>query len=93
MLSYRSKTEEARRLSAIQKHKQRLKVIPDKSCQYGPPDRVDNFVPTVTSRKRAAELCSSSHGQPPKRQALCIDNTVIECIPINILRSLEGEQE
>ena len=47
VLSYRSTTEEARRVSAIQKQKQRLKSIPDKSCQFGPPDRVDNFVYTA----------------------------------------------
>ena len=85
VLSYRSTTEEARRVSAIQKQKQRLKSIPDKSCQFGPPDRVDDFLqPTcsnTSSRKRANNHDSCSNTPAPKRQDIKVDNTTIQCIP------------
>ena len=52
-LSYRSKTEEARRQAALKKQKQRKACNPDKSAQFGPPDRPSNYQSTtVTSRKR-----------------------------------------
>ena len=70
---------------ACLKQKQRLKSIPDKSCQFGPPDRVDNFVqPTcsnTSSRKRANNQDSCSNTPAPKRQAIKVDNTTIQCIP------------
>ena len=43
-LSYRSQTEEARRMAAAKKCQQRMKVVPDKTAQFGPPDCTDNFV-------------------------------------------------
>ena len=42
VLSYRSRTEESRRMQALAKQKQRMKCVPDRTSQYGPPDRVDN---------------------------------------------------
>ena len=38
-LSYRSRSEEARRNNAISKQNQHLKFTADPECQYGPPDR------------------------------------------------------
>ena len=53
-LSYRSRTEEARRMLAENRQKQRVKSVPDKSSQFGPPDRSDTFVTGPSaSRKRA----------------------------------------
>ena len=72
VLSYRSRTEEARRMTAAKKQKQRMKSLPDKTSQYGPPDRADNFLTSATtSRKRGTELSHS----------ICIDKSVVECIP------------
>ena len=55
VVSYRSRTEEARRSVAAKKRLQRYKSIPDKKifkCEYGPPDRLENF---VLSRIRSSE--------------------------------------
>ena len=81
VLSYRSRTEEARRMEALAKQKQRMKCIPDKTSQYGPPDRVDNFKSSLphSSRKRKYE---ETHTEiAPKRRALCVDNNMMEYIP------------
>ena len=76
-LSYRSRTEEARRLTAMNKQKQRLKSVADPTSQYGPPDHSANF-----SRKRyASDLPSSSNA--PKHQAVSVDNDIIQFIPNN----------
>ena len=58
-LSYCSKSEESRRMEALQKRKQRSTACtPDTSAEYGPPDRSCNFFnegSTATkSRKRKA---------------------------------------
>ena len=57
----------------MRKQKQCLKSVSDPDYQYGPPDRVANF--STSSRKRAASQSA------PKRQAINIDNSIIECIP------------
>ena len=45
ILSYRSRTEDSRRMAAKKKSLQRKqKIIPDRAAQFGPPDRSDNFV-------------------------------------------------
>ena len=49
VLSYRSKNEEARRMTAKKKQEYRKRSFPDKESEYGPPDRTDNF---VYSRKK-----------------------------------------
>ena len=56
-----------------------LKSLPDKTSQYGPPDCADNFLTSTTSRKRGMELSHS--GNSPKRQAICIEKSMVECIP------------
>ena len=80
-LSYRSKTEESRRTTAVNKQSQRLaKSIPDKSCQHGPPDRVDNFQSDSSSRKRGIDSSEhSSSSKLPKR--ICISDGIVECNP------------
>ena len=45
VLSYRSRSEESRRATALKKREYRKKITPDKESDYGPPDRIDNFVP------------------------------------------------
>ena len=75
-LLYRSRSEEARRNNAIYKQNQRLKFTADPECQYGLPDRAANF-----PRKRAAANLPSS-STAPKRQAVNIDNKIIQCTPI-----------
>ena len=52
ILTYRSTTEEAWRKDAPTKKKQRMKSLPDKTSQYGPPDRPSNFISPDSSRKR-----------------------------------------
>ena len=49
-LSYRSRSEEARRPSARKKQKQRARNqgLSDISAQFGPPDRVTNFTGSAT---------------------------------------------
>ena len=78
-LSYRSRSEEARRNNAISKQNQRLKFTADPECQYGPPDRAANF-PTSSRKRATVNLPSSSTA--PKRQAVNIDNKIIQCTPI-----------
>ena len=66
-LSYRSKTEQARRETARRKQKQRMGSIPDKTAEYGPPDRPSNFLSTSGSRKRKN---TSSTDNPPTKKAI-----------------------
>lgn len=54
-----------------------MRSIPDKTSQFGPPDHFHNFV--TTSRKRATD--SSQLQSAPKRQALYVDNSMVEYIP------------
>ena len=57
-----------------------MKTVSDPNCQYGPPVRLTNCSISSISRKRAAaNLPSPSNA--PKRQAVSIDNSVIEYIP------------
>ena len=81
-LSYRSQTEEARRVAAAKKSQQRMKLIPDKTAQFGPPDRTDNFV--VSSSRKRTKLSSQEYTNScsaPKRQCQTVDNSRVECIP------------
>ena len=64
-LSYRSNTEQARRENARRKQKQRMGSIPDKTAEYGPPDRPSNFLSTSGSRKRKST--SSTDISPTKK--------------------------
>ena len=50
-LSYRFRREEARRIAAAKKQSQLVISIPDKTCQHGPLDHVDNFLSDSSSRK------------------------------------------
>ena len=81
-LSYRSQTEEARRMATAKKSQQRMKLIPDKTAQFDPPDRTDNFV-VSSSRKRtklSSQECTNSCSAP-KCQCQTVDNSRVECIP------------
>ena len=75
--SYRSQTEEARRVATAKKCQQRMKLIPDKAAQFGPPD---HFV-VSTSRKRSKLSSEESISSAPKRQCQTVDNSRVECIP------------
>lgn len=61
-LTYRSTTEEARRRDALRKQKQRMKSIPDKTSQHGPPDRPSNFSTPISSRKRGRGSTETEEG-------------------------------
>lgn len=83
-LSYRSRTEDARRMSAAKKQQQRLnKVVPDKNLQFGPPDRNDTFAcsPPSKAQKRSHndDPCCSSIETAPKR--IKVNEKTVECIP------------
>ena len=58
-LSYQSQTEEARRTAAAKKYQQRMKVVPDKTAQFGPPDRTNNFVASLSRKKNVSEESAS----------------------------------
>ena len=79
-LSYRSQTEEARRVAATKKCQQRMKLIPDKTAQFGPPDRSDNFA-LSTSRKRSKFSSEENKSSTPKHLCHTVDNSMVECIP------------
>ena len=85
ILSYRSRTEDSRRMAAKKKSLQRKqKIIPDRAAQFGLPDRSDNFVASSVSRKRAnASMSQSSVNKTPKHQRLTVsvDNSTIDYIP------------
>ena len=53
-LSYRSKTEECRRMEALQKRKQRtVRFTSDANAEYGPPDRQCNFQEKIRTGQSA----------------------------------------
>lgn len=62
-----------------------MKLVPDKSAQFGPPDRCDNFISsqTITSRKRPNLSLQDDASIAPKRQhhTVCVDNSAIKYIP------------
>ena len=71
-LSYRSKTEECRRMEALQKRKQRtVRFTSDANAEYGPPDRQCNFQEKIrTGQKRKATTeCTDNI---PKKAALSL---------------------
>ena len=65
---------------AEKRQKQRVKSVPDRLSQFGPPDRSDTFVTgPSTSRKRAD---NSPHlKNAPKHLAVCVDNSIVQYIP------------
>lgn len=64
-LSYRSRSQEAKSKEAKRKQQQRKKTFPDKSVQFGPPDKTSNF------QKRKSPPNHDSDGEfdpsPPKK--------------------------
>ena len=83
VLSYRSRSEETRRATALKKREYRKKITPDKESDYGPPDRIDNFVPAgatacnLRKRKRdSAHPCNTLN-------AITVYNSVVQCFPNN----------
>ena len=63
---YRSRSEEAKLAEAQRKQKQREKtVVPDKTAQFGPPDRTSNFLPS-SSKKTKASLISNVNSESGK---------------------------
>ena len=79
-LSYRSKTEEARTAATNKQSQQLTKSIPDKTCQHGPPDCVDNFLSESSSRKQVID--SSERSSSSKLlKCICVSDSIVECIP------------
>ena len=64
---------------AEKRQKQRMKSVPDRLSQFGPPDRSDTFLTgPSTSRKRAD---NSPHlKNAPKHLAVCVDNSIVQYI-------------
>ena len=55
-ISYRRKTEEARKANAEARQRQRMKVgKPDHNAEHGPPDRVTNFNMGNSRKRKASE--------------------------------------
>ena len=73
VLSYRSKNEEARRMTAKKKQEYRKRSFPDKESEYGPPDHTDNF---VAGRKRKSNDAHSSTSHE-----MNVDNSVVQYYP------------
>ena len=71
-ITYRRKTEEARRANAVARQKQRMKAgKPDHNAEHGPPDRVTNFnVENSRKRKATEDKCTTL-----KNKASTKDNT------------------
>ena len=89
-LSYRSRSD-ARLEEAQRKRKQRQKAIsPDKSAQYGPPDRSSNFSQPSSSKvssaaqpivtKKRKEAPKHDQATPAKKRAVEVDKTVINLV-------------
>ena len=55
-----------------------MKVVPDKTAQFGPPDCTNNFVVSSSRKRNVSEESASS---APKRQRQTVDDSVVECIP------------
>ena len=94
ILTYRSTTEEARRKDALTKKKQRMKSLPDKTSQYGPPDRPSNFISPDSSRKR--ERQDKEDPTTSKKQTLSsikfIPNSNPEVIGENVCMKFETQR-
>ena len=87
-LSYRSRSEDARRTTALKKQEYRKKLIPDKSSQYGPPDRLDNFSGELS---RGANLGKRKRNSAPSSNTIHVDNSVINYFP-NIHPEIVGKK-
>ena len=86
-LTYRSRSEEARKTAARKKQQQRYKNIPpDKSAQFGPPDRYTNFT-GITVGKRTRDSNTTDNC---KRSKLS-DGTSVLIVPNLILMPLGKE--
>ena len=79
-LSYRSRSEEARREAALKKRKQRMnaRMAPDKKTQFGPPDRSSNFVSRKRDRSGSPETSCLLR---KKSLHINVDNSRIGFIP------------
>ena len=77
-LSYRSRTEEAKRRAATKKQKQRYKnVCTDKSANFDPPDRSTNFSCDEASTLGKRARVPQTSGSPTKKsKTIAIDRTV-----------------
>ena len=72
-ISYRRKTEEARKANAEARQTQRMKVgKPDHNAEHGPPDRVTNFSMGNSRKRKASEdkQCTTL-----KKKASTVDKT------------------
>ena len=78
-LSYRSRDTDALRAEAARKQKQRQKdkVAPDRSAQFGPPDRASNF----DTRKRKSPAQDSQQSSKRKAVQVLVNSSVVELIP------------
>ena len=85
---YRSKTKEARRTAAAKK--KLAKSIPDKTCQRGPLDLVDNFLSDSFSTKRFIDI--SEHSTSSKLlKHVCVSDNIVKCIP-NTPQEITGKR-
>lgn len=74
-ITYRRKTEEARRANAVARQKQRMKAgKPDHNAEHGPPDRVTNFNVENTAN---SDLASKERRPKP----ITIENSQIKFTP------------
>ena len=81
-LSYRSRTEEARRTAATKKQKQRYKNIStDKSANFGPPDRSTNFSCGKGSTLGKRARVPQTSGSPTKKSKTIAMDRTIQFIP------------
>ena len=83
ILSYRYRSEEARRMTALKKREYRNKLIPDKESEYGPPDRVDNFVAGGVAAGNLRKRKSNSVYSSNSSKEINVDNSVVKCFPNN----------
>ena len=80
-LSYRSRTEEARRTAATKNQKQRYKNIStDKSANFGPPDRSTNFSCGEASALGKRARVPHISGSPTKKSKTIAMDKIIQFI-------------
>ena len=73
-LSYRSKSEEGRRMTAHKRQEYRKRSVPDKESEFGPPDHVENIVSHATAPVTRKRKRNSSHSD----STINVDNSVVQ---------------
>ena len=93
-LSFQSKTEESRRMEALQKKKQKAHTVVDATADYGPPDCPSNFQPATRQKRRAQNVTGSSDAKRMAISSKCnyTPNPHPEVLGKNVRRKFETKK-